>query len=90
MQTNFKIQGVVMAKNFVSNKDETARMFESDFLEAFSKVHFSVPLFIYVPVIAYLFYISIFEYAAPALDIIGLIITGAAVWTLIICVSVLF
>ena len=71
-----------MAKNFVSNKDETARMFESDFLEAFSKVHFSVPLFIYVPVIAYLFYISIFEYAAPALDIIGLIITGAAVWTL--------
>ena len=71
-----------MAKNFVSNKDETARMFESDFLEAFSKVHFSVPLFIYVPVITYLFYISIFEYAAPALDIIGLIITGAAVWTL--------
>ena len=40
-----------MPKNYVSNKDETVRMFKSDFMEAFSRVHFTVPLYIYVPVI---------------------------------------
>ena len=40
-----------MPKNFVSNKDETVRMFDNNFLEACSKVHFTVPLFVYIPVI---------------------------------------
>ena len=70
-----------MPKNYVSNKDETARMFKSDFLEAFSKVHFSVPLFIYVPVIAYLFYLTIGIYSIPFFNIVGWIIIGAVVWS---------
>lgn len=45
-----------MKKNYISNKDESARMFKSSFLEAFTKVHWSVPLFIFVPFIGYLFY----------------------------------
>lgn len=40
-----------MAKNYVSNRDETVRMFKSDFLEALSKVHPSVPLIEFVQVI---------------------------------------
>ena len=48
-----------MAKNFISNKDETVRMFENDFLEALSKVHYTVPLYIFLPVIAYFLYKSI-------------------------------
>lgn len=36
-----------MAKNYISNKDETVRMFSNHFLEAFSKVHWSFPLFIF-------------------------------------------
>jgi len=71
-----------MSKLYVSNKDETARMFKSDFLEAFSKVHWSVPLFIYVPVIGYLFYLSIVDYKVSALDIFGLIVAGLFIWTI--------
>ena len=33
-------------------------MFKSSFLEAFTKVHWSVPLFVFVPFIGYLFYTS--------------------------------
>jgi len=40
-------------KNFVSDSKESSRMFKSDFLEPFSKVHFSIPLFIFIPVISY-------------------------------------
>ncbi|MGB5850600.1 MAG: sterol desaturase family protein [Ignavibacteriaceae bacterium] len=71
-----------MSKLYVSNKDETARMFKSDFLEAFSKVHWSVPLFIYVPLIGYLFYLSIVDYKVSALDIAGLIVAGLFIWTI--------
>jgi sterol desaturase/sphingolipid hydroxylase (fatty acid hydroxylase superfamily) len=42
-----------MAKNFVSNKDESARLFKSDFMEFLSHVHWSVPVIVYTPVVAY-------------------------------------
>ncbi len=71
-----------MAKNFVSNKDETARMFESDFMEMFSRVHFSVPLFIYIPVISFFLYRSISTYEESAITILTLVILGIAVWSL--------
>jgi len=71
-----------MAKNFVSNKDETVRMFKSDFMEAFSRVHFTVPLIIYVPVILVFLYFSIMIYNISALDLITLFIGGLFTWTL--------
>ena len=71
-----------MSKLYVSNKDETARMFKSDFLEAFSKIHWTVPLFIYVPVIGYLFYLAIVDYKVPVLEIFGLIAAGLFIWTI--------
>jgi sterol desaturase/sphingolipid hydroxylase (fatty acid hydroxylase superfamily) len=71
-----------MAKNFVSNKDETVRMFESDFFEALSKVHFTVPLYIYLPVIGYFLYKSIEDYSFTFGTIILLILLGIAVWTI--------
>ena len=48
-----------MPKNFVSNKDVTVRMFKSDFMESLSKVHPAVPLFVFIPVIAFFIYKSI-------------------------------
>ena len=42
-----------MKKNFVSNSQESTRMFKMDWMEKLSKVHFSVPIFIFVPVIIY-------------------------------------
>jgi len=38
---------------FVSKSQESVRMFEKDWMEALSKVHFSVPLLLYLPVIAW-------------------------------------
>ena len=71
-----------MPKNYVSNKDETVRMFKSDFMEAFSRVHFTVPLYIYVPVILVMLYLSIFVYNISILNLVGLFIGGIAFWTL--------
>ena len=42
-----------MKKNYVSNSEESVRMFKSNFMEFFSKVHFSVPLFLYVPLVLF-------------------------------------
>ncbi|MBE7477136.1 MAG: sterol desaturase family protein [Ignavibacteriales bacterium] len=71
-----------MAKNFVSNKDETVRMFKSDFMEFFSRVHYTVPLFVYVPVILAFMYLSFFTYNISILNITVLFIGGVAAWTL--------
>lgn len=71
-----------MPKNFVSNKDETVRMFKNDFLEALSRVHPSVPVIIYLPVILYMLYISVADYSLKFLTIIGLFIFGLFIWTI--------
>jgi len=47
-----------MKKNYVSNSPESTRMFKAGWMEALSKVHFTVPLIIYVPVVAYFVYRS--------------------------------
>jgi sterol desaturase/sphingolipid hydroxylase (fatty acid hydroxylase superfamily) len=70
-----------MSKNFVSNKDETVRMFNSDFLEVFSRVHFTIPLFIYLPVTFYFLYRAIFKYELTAFNIFSLIVFGIVVWS---------
>jgi sterol desaturase/sphingolipid hydroxylase (fatty acid hydroxylase superfamily) len=71
----------VMAKNFVSNKDITVRMFDNSFMEACSRVHPAVPLFIYVPVIAYFLLKAIYVYEITTANIFFLIVFGVVVWT---------
>lgn len=71
-----------MPKNFVSNKDETVRMFDNNFLEFLSRVHPSVPVIIYLPVILFMIYLSVFQYQISAISIIGLFIFGLFVWTI--------
>ncbi|MEJ2104124.1 MAG: sterol desaturase family protein [Ignavibacteriaceae bacterium] len=71
-----------MPKNYVSNKDETVRMFNSDFMEAFSRVHYTVPLIIYIPVILVMLYLSIVVHKISYLNIAVLFIGGIAAWTL--------
>ena len=70
-----------MAKNFVSNKDETVRMFRNDFLESLSHIHFTVPLFIFVPFLLYGLYAAIFQDHLAALNIVMLFGLGIVVWT---------
>ncbi|RXK82959.1 sterol desaturase family protein [Filimonas effusa] len=68
-----------MPKNYISNSTESSRMFKSSLLESLSKVHFTVPLFIYIPVIAYLSYLSIA--AGTVLGYLGYLVLGFAIWT---------
>ncbi len=70
-----------MAKNFISNKDETVRMFRNSFLENFSRIHYSVPLFIFLPVIFFFGYRSVFELHLSALNMVLYFLLGVFVWT---------
>jgi sterol desaturase/sphingolipid hydroxylase (fatty acid hydroxylase superfamily) len=72
-----------MAKKFISNKDETVRMFKSPALEVFSRIHWSVPLFMYVPVVFFFLYKAILILHLPVLIIIGLFIGGVTSWTFV-------
>jgi 4-hydroxysphinganine ceramide fatty acyl 2-hydroxylase len=69
-----------MPKNYVSNKDESARLFQSDFLEMFTHVHPTIPLAVYLPVVAYCLYKAWDVLAAG--QIAGLFVLGTLTWTL--------
>lgn len=56
-------------------------MFKSDFLEPFSKVHFSVPLFIFIPVILYFGYRAIFVLHNDVLTFLACAAGGLLFWT---------
>lgn len=68
-----------MAKHFVSNTDESVRMFNADWLDFFSRIDYKVPLFIYIPVIVYFLYLSFIT--VPLFYILPLILFGLMVWT---------
>jgi sterol desaturase/sphingolipid hydroxylase (fatty acid hydroxylase superfamily) len=71
----------IMPKNFVSNKDETVRMFDNGFMEACSRVHPAVPLIIYIPVIGYFLFRAIEISKIGPMNIFYSIILGIVVWT---------
>ena len=71
-----------MPKNFVSNKDEAQRMFRSDVLERLSHIHYTVPLYIFVPVILFFLYRAIVVFSLGPIRVLGFIIVGMGVWTL--------
>ncbi|MES2621088.1 MAG: sterol desaturase family protein [Bacteroidota bacterium] len=70
-----------MAKSFVSNKDESVPMFNHPFLDFFSRVHFSIPLVLYIPVILYFAYQSVFVFHISPLYMVSMIVLGLLVWT---------
>ncbi|WP_159473972.1 sterol desaturase family protein [Dyadobacter sp. 3J3] len=71
-----------MAKNYVSNSKESVRMFKSDILESVSKVHFSVPLFIFIPVILYFAWKAIRQQELSTIEFAGYYLSGLLVWSL--------
>ncbi len=70
-----------MGRKYVSNKDESLRIFESDFYERLSYVHPAVPHLLYIPLIAFMMYLS---YAAGISigRIAALFGLGVLLWTL--------
>lgn len=71
-----------MIKNYISNKDETVRMFKNNLLESVSKVHFTVPILIYFPIIAFFFYRANTLLHVSFINQLEYIVLGIFVWTL--------
>ena len=70
-----------MKRNYISNSSDSIRMFSNNILEFLSKVHFSVPLFIYLPVISY-FSFKAFNNGISVLIFSCWLFAGIAVWTI--------
>jgi sterol desaturase/sphingolipid hydroxylase (fatty acid hydroxylase superfamily) len=68
---------------YVSNKNETVRMFESDFMEFFSRVHPVTPLILYLPVVGYMLYVSLWQRQFPVVTVGVLFLLGILLWTLL-------
>lgn len=68
---------------YVSNKNETVRMFESDFMEFFSRVHPVTPLVLYLPVVGYMLYVSLWRRQSSIVTATALFLLGVLLWTLI-------
>jgi sterol desaturase/sphingolipid hydroxylase (fatty acid hydroxylase superfamily) len=66
---------------FKSNTQDSVRMFKSDFLESLSKVHWSVPLIVWMPVIFYSGWLSIFAFSVSISNFIIYFISGVFFWT---------
>jgi 4-hydroxysphinganine ceramide fatty acyl 2-hydroxylase len=72
-----------MERRYVSNKNETVRMFDSDVMEFFSHVHPVTPVVLYMPVIGYMLYVSLWQRNLPILAVAGLLLAGLLIWTLV-------
>jgi 4-hydroxysphinganine ceramide fatty acyl 2-hydroxylase len=67
---------------YVSNKNETVRMFESDFMEFFSRVHPITPLVLYLPVVGAMLYVSVWQRQLSLMAVAALFLLGILLWTL--------
>ena len=68
---------------YVSNKNETVRMFESDFMELFSRVHPATPLVLYLPVVGSMLYLALWRQKLSFLVVAGFFLLGVLLWTLL-------
>lgn len=66
---------------FVSTKDESVRMFDNPVLDFVSRVHYSTPLFIFVPVVLVCLYRAVFVYHSAWWHIGGLYVGGLLFWS---------
>ncbi|PYJ90519.1 MAG: fatty acid hydroxylase, partial [Verrucomicrobia bacterium] len=72
-----------MSSRYVSNKNESVRMFESHFLEFFSHVHPATPLVIYLPVIAFMLDLAWRQRGLALALVLGFFVLGILIWTFV-------
>ena len=72
-----------MKPRYVSSKNESPRLFESSFMEFFSKVHPVTPMVIFLPTIAWLIYLAVESRGLSIGAAAGLFALGLLIWTLI-------
>jgi sterol desaturase/sphingolipid hydroxylase (fatty acid hydroxylase superfamily) len=69
-------------KSYVSNEDESLRLFQSDFLEKLTKVHPITPVLIFTPVVIFLIWEAYKVFHLNLVSISGLFVGGALFWTI--------
>jgi len=72
-----------MSQLYVSNKNETVRMFESNFMEFFSHVHPTTPIVLYGPIIGLMLYLAFVRNQLSFLVVLGFFVLGVLTWTLL-------
>jgi len=72
-----------MSGGCVSKRNDSVRMFKNSLLEFFSHVHPATPLVVYLPVIAYMLYLGLWQRRLSTLTVAGLFLFGMLIWTLL-------
>src|SRR5438270_11954554 len=67
---------------YVSNKNETVPMFESEFMEFFSRLHPMTSFVLYLPVVGYMLYVSVWQRQFSLVAVAALFLLGILLWTL--------
>lgn len=70
-----------MKKNYISNSEESIRLFDNKIFDSLSKVHFTVPLYIYIPAII-LFSYKAFTYNVDITSFVIYFVAGLVIWTI--------
>ena len=70
-----------MKKNYVSNSEESIKLFKNDLFNSLSKVHFTVPLYIFIPAILFFSYQSFAEGITVAPFALHFL-AGLIIWTI--------
>ncbi|MFO0676466.1 MAG: sterol desaturase family protein [Polyangiaceae bacterium] len=60
----------------------TTRMFESDFIEWFSRIHPATPFVAWLPVIGFLIYRTVLAGSVPLPAAVGLFVAGIFIWSI--------
>jgi len=68
-------------KNYISNQDESVPLFENPFLDKFTHVHFTIPLYVYLPVVAWFLYQAAIDPWLNTTGVIVLFACGLFFWT---------
>ena len=71
-----------MPQSFVSNSRESVRMFKNGFIESLSKVHYSVPMIVWIPVVLYCCYHALWIVQATGFEFAVSVGGGLLFWTL--------
>lgn len=66
---------------FVSNRDESVRLFKNNFLEYFSHIHPATPIVVYLPVISVVSYFGLQK--TNTVSFVLMFLTGVLFWTLL-------
>jgi len=70
-----------MKKNYVSNSEDSIKLFKNNIFDSLSKVHFTVPLFLFIPTILFFCYQALEDNLA-LLTFSGYFGAGIVVWTI--------